>query len=76
MQKINHTIYDLFGQLGLANDAVSISNFLSAQKPLGPSLRLEEAAFWNASQRHLLQEQLAIDADWSYAVDQLNLALH
>ena len=76
MQKMNHTIYDLFGQLGLANDAASISNFISAQQPLGPSLRLEEAAFWNASQRHLLQEQLAIDADWSYAVDQLNLALH
>jgi hypothetical protein len=44
-------------------------------RPLKAETRLEDASFWNPSQRHFIKEQLSIDADWSELIDQLSLAL-
>mgnify|MGYP000196217045 CR=1 FL=1 len=75
MENTNHTLAELFKQLGLANDRKSIESFLKAHRPLNSSTRLEDAAFWTESQSHFIKEQLANDADWAELLDQLSLAL-
>ena len=72
---MNHTLPELFKQLGLASDGKSIALFLESHRPLSASTRLEDAVFWTPGQSHFLKEQLANDADWAGLVDQLNLAL-
>ncbi len=75
MENINHTFTELFKQLGLPSDAVSIDTFLKLRCPLASSTRVEDAPFWSLSQHHFLNEQLTNDADWAELIDQLNLAL-
>lgn len=75
MEKTHHTFTELFKQLGLANDPQAIADFLKAHRPLHAGTRIEDAPFWTAAQRHLIQEQWAHDADWAEVMDQLSLAL-
>ncbi len=72
---MTHTFTDLFKQLGLPSDAMSIDAFLKLRRPLASSTRVEDAPFWSLSQRHFLKEQLASDADWAEQIDRLSLAL-
>ena len=72
---MTHTFTDLFKQLGLPSDAMSIDAFLKLRRPLASSTRVEDAPFWSLSQRHFLKEQLASDADWAELIDRLSLAL-
>jgi hypothetical protein len=65
----------LFKQLGLANDDASIVNFLKTHAPLNASTPLDEAKFWNTSQKAFIKEELTNDSDWSEIIDQLSLAL-
>lgn len=62
--------HDLFAQLGLPNDPLSIQAFLTRHTPLAP-----DAAFWTPSQATFLLEALQQDSDWTELVDQLNHAL-
>ncbi len=62
---------DLFSQLGLANDEVSIKRFVNQHK-LAPGTLLYEADFWNNSQADFLQEAICQDADWAEIIDQLD----
>ncbi|MEY4122163.1 MAG: hypothetical protein RLZZ457_1001 [Pseudomonadota bacterium] len=75
MEQANHTLSELFKQLGLANDRKSIEAFVKSHRPLNTSTRLEDASFWTPSQSHFIKEQLANDADWAELIDQLSLAL-
>jgi hypothetical protein len=72
---MTHTFTDLFKQLGLPSDAMSIDAFLKLRRPLASATRVEDAPFWSLSQRHFLKEQLASDADWAEQIDRLSLAL-
>jgi Protein of unknown function (DUF2789) len=72
---MTHTFTDLFKQLGLPSDAMSIDAFLKLRRPLTSATRVEDAPFWSLSQRHFLKEQLASDADWAEQIDRLSLAL-
>ena len=72
---MTHTFTDLFKQLGLPSDAMSIDAFLKLRRPLVSATRVEDAPFWSLSQRHFLKEQLASDADWAEQIDRLSLAL-
>lgn len=71
----NHPLSELFAQLGLAHDAQAIVAFIRQHAPLDTAQRLEEAAFWNASQRVFLHQARSEDADWAEVVDLLDAEL-
>jgi Protein of unknown function (DUF2789) len=75
MENMTHTFTELFKQLGLPNDAMSIDAFLKLRRPLASATRVEDAPFWSLGQRHFLKEQMASDADWAELIDRLSLAL-
>jgi hypothetical protein len=75
MESSNHTLKDLFGQLGLPDSHEEIEGFISMHRPLDGQVRLAEAPFWTASQANFLRDEINEDADWAELVDQLNLRL-
>lgn len=75
MDSGNHTIADLFAQLGLGNTSAEIEQFVARHRPLSNSLPLADAPFWSASQAQFLREEISEDADWAEVVDQLNVML-
>ena len=76
MEPTVHPFSDLFAQLGLPDDALSIQQFIATHSPLPNGMRLEEAPFWSPAQAQLLREERLDDADWAMVVDRLNVALH
>lgn len=70
-----HHFADLFEQLGLPADDLSIARFLRTHAPLDAPLPLHEAPFWTPAQAALLKEELLVDADWAEVVDRLSAAL-
>ncbi len=70
-----HHFQDLFAQLGLANDATSIRQFLAAHAPIGGDVNIADASFWSPAQAAFLREALLDDSDWAELVDQLSEAL-
>ena len=75
MESSNHTLKDLFGQLGLPDAYEEIEGFISKHRPLDGSVRLADAPFWTSSQANFLRDEINEDADWAELVDQLNLRL-
>ena len=75
MEQPFHRFTDLFAQLGLPSDSVSIEAFLRAHSPLPDDVSLPDAPFWTAAQSALLREEILEDADWAEVVDRLNLSL-
>lgn len=75
MEQFFHRFTELFSQLGLASDTASIRAFIQSHAPLDSSIRLEDAAFWTASQAAFLKEEILCDADWAEVVDELNIVL-
>lgn len=71
-----HSMSNLFAQLGLPSDAVSISGFIERHRPLPKAMRLADAPFWTPSQAAFLREEIQEDADWAEVVDELNAILH
>lgn len=71
MEKTNHELGDLFRQLGLPDDAISIDQFIARHRPLPRGVRLADAAFWSPSQAQFLREEINEDADWAELVDTL-----
>ena len=65
----------LFAQLGLANDAASIANFLTQHRAMATGMRLPDAPFWTPAQAQFLRESLLQDSVWSGPVDHLSQAL-
>ena len=70
-----HRFSELFAQLGLPSDPLSVGQFIEHHTPLDATLRLEDASFWTPAQASLLREKVLEDSDWSEVVDQLNSAL-
>ena len=75
MQSPTHSLPSLFKQLGLADDAVSIDQFIATHSPLKPEVHLADAFFWSESQAGLLRDEILEDADWAVVVDQLNVLM-
>jgi len=75
MESPNHTLPNLFKQLGLADDAESIDKFIATHSPLKPELHLADAFFWSNSQAQFLRDDILDDADWAEVVDQLDVLL-
>lgn len=76
MEKPQHSLSNLFAQLGQPSDEVAIAQFIEINRPLANGQVLHEAAFWSASQAIFLKEALQEDADWSAVADELNVELH
>lgn len=74
MEQHVHTLENLFQQLGLDSKRVAIDAFIAAHS-LPADTKLEDAAFWNESQRQLIKESREMDADWAAIVDELALLL-
>lgn len=75
MESTTHSLPSLFKQLGLADDALSIDQFITSHSPLKSDMELADALFWTASQRDFLRTEILEDADWAEVIDQLSLAL-
>jgi len=71
----NHSLQDLFAQLGLPADDEAIDHFVATHRPLADHIRLADAPFWSASQAQFLREEIGEDADWAEVVDRLNVML-
>lgn len=75
MEKSQHTLSELFAQLGLPADAAAIETFIAAHAPLPHQMVLADAPFWSPVQAGFLREELTDDADWAELVDQLDACL-
>lgn len=76
MNLSQHSMSDLFAQLGLPNEEADIRDFVATHRPLPGGLRLADASFWTDTQSRFLKDEILEDADWAEVVDQLNLMLH
>jgi hypothetical protein len=76
MEHQQHSMTQLFEQLGLPSDPQAIAAFIAQHRPLRGEVKLHEADFWSASQASLLREAIVHDADWAEVTDALNAALH
>jgi hypothetical protein len=76
MESTNHTLNNLFAQLGLPSEEVAIDDFIDAHRPLATDVLLSDAPFWTAAQASFLREEILKDADWAEVIDQLNAKLH
>ena len=76
MQLTNHSVSDLFAQLGLPNEEADIQAFVESHRPLPGDARLADAPFWTEAQARFLRQEILEDADWAEVIDQLNLMLH
>ena len=74
MDTSNHSMKNLFAQLGLPNSDASIDNFMQ-NNHLPPDIPLENAAFWSAGQAQFIRESIVEDADWAEVVDHLDAQL-
>lgn len=70
----SQTLSNLFAQLGLADDELSIKRFIN-QHSLATGTQLYQAEFWNPSQAQFIREAIYEDADWAEVIDQLDVML-
>ncbi|MGB9493689.1 MAG: DUF2789 family protein [Azonexus sp.] len=75
MEQPTHSMSNLFAQLGQPCDEPGIETFIAAKRPLAGHIRLDEAAFWSASQALFLREAIGDDADWAEVAEALNSEL-
>ena len=75
MEQTNHSLEDLFSQLGLPAAQPDIEQFVARHRPLPGEVALADAAFWSPGQAQFLREEISEDADWAEVVDQLNVML-
>lgn len=75
MELPNHSLHDLFEQLGLPSRKDEIEAFIASHRPLPPGVTLPEASFWTPVQTQFLREASHGDADWAVQVDELNVRL-
>jgi hypothetical protein len=75
MELTNHTMSDLFEQLGLPSDEASITEFIAANRSTAVNFTLPDVAIWSPSQAKFLRESIAADADWAIPAEQLSQAL-
>jgi hypothetical protein len=75
MDLTDHSLPNLFRQLGLPSTQPEIDAFIARHRPLRDEIELAYAPFWTSGQAQFLREEVSEDADWAELVDQLNLLL-
>jgi hypothetical protein len=76
MESTQHTLNNLFAQLGLPASDQEIETFIQTHSHLAGYLTLAEAPYWTPAQAAFLREEILKDADWAEVIDQLNARLH
>jgi hypothetical protein len=74
MDMSDHSMQELFSQLGLPNSDTAIDNFMDNNHLLA-EIPLENAVFWSAGQAQFIHEAITRDADWAEVVDHLDAQL-
>lgn len=72
MQAQQHTMSNLFAQLGLPSEEAAVEDFIATHRPLENGIALYRAPFWSDAQRAFLKEEIIEDADWAAVIDELN----
>lgn len=75
MESAQHSLPELFCQLGLPDEPGAIDAFISNHAPLPELLSLPDAPFWTPAQAAFLRDGWKDDADWAEVIDQLNVRL-
>jgi hypothetical protein len=75
MDLTDHSLPNLFRQLGLPSTQADIDSFIAEHRPLAGEIRLADAPFWTSGQAQFLREEIGEDAEWAEIVDQLNVLL-
>ncbi|WP_070967398.1 DUF2789 family protein [Vibrio sonorensis] len=75
MEMHQHSIKDLFNQLGLGSTDWEIKDFIAKHSGLVVGTPIHEAFFWTDSQSQFLKQAIDEDADWAELVDQLDAML-
>ena len=75
LDNAQHTINDLFAQLGLPNSDTAIDEFIKANQ-LPDEVSLRDAPFLDEQQKIFIREEWRLDAVWSLVIDELNARLH
>ncbi|WP_448213278.1 DUF2789 family protein [Colwellia sp. MEBiC06753] len=75
MESMQHSLNDLFAQLGLDNSNADIENFVKKHQGLPMSIGLSQATFWSPSQANFIHQAKEDDADWAELVDTLDSML-
>ncbi len=75
MEQFEHTLNNLFAQLGLPDSDNDIDLFIQQHCPIPENISIEEAEFWSNSQSQFLKEALIEDSDWVEVIDQLDVRL-
>lgn len=75
LDNAEHTMNDLFAQLGLPNSDTEIDAFIKANQ-LPDEVSLKEAPFLDEQQKMFIREEWRLDAVWSLVIDELNARLH
>ena len=75
MEYAQHSLNQLFAQLGLPADDHAIDCFIARHGPLPGDMPLARAPFWSPAQAAFLEVEILEDADWAEVVDELNLRL-
>lgn len=76
MERYQHSIPELFKQLGLGSSKQEIEGFIMKNSGMAAGVAIHEAEFWSASQAEFLKQAIDEDADWAEIVDQLDAMLH
>ncbi|MGF1694742.1 DUF2789 domain-containing protein [Vibrio kyushuensis] len=76
MEMHQHSISDLFEQLGLGSSSDEIESFIAAHNGMTAGQVIHEATFWSKSQADFLKVAVEEDADWAEVVGQLDALLH
>lgn len=66
-----NTLSDLFKQLGLPADPVSIQDFIARHEGACGRCALPQAPIWTESQRAFLAQAVAEDSDWALPAEAL-----
>jgi len=75
MELHQHTMTELFQQLGLGSSDDEIKQFVIEHRQRRDTELLHEASFWSSAQAAFLKQAIEEDADWSELVDQLDVML-
>ncbi|STZ09654.1 Protein of uncharacterised function (DUF2789) [Moraxella caprae] len=75
LDNAEHTMNDLFTQLGLPNSDSEIDAFIKNNQ-LPENVTLADAPFLDEQQSMFIREEWKLDAVWSLVIDELNARLH
>lgn len=74
MTSADHTLQNLFEQLGLQSSPQAIDEFIARHR-VSAYRDLAEASFWTPAQAEFIRECWQEDSDWAGVVDQLDARL-